>query len=237
MEKAEAFAAWIQDVARRTRLLNPREAVTWNLSKTYLRTLHANGVPVAPTLWVEGPEDTRVEAWLRDQKAERGFIKPVVGCCAWETLRFSCDDDGLTQAHEHLKRAQAAGGMMIQPYLPRVEVDGEISALFFGGHYSHGVQKIPVAGDYRVQDDFGATDRPYHMSAEERAIAEHAVSIAEQLIGQSLLYARVDLMWDRQDELVLTELELIEPSLFFRHDPSAPDRLTKALIRTLRAGR
>ena len=48
--------------------------------------------------------------------------------------------------------------MMLQPYLETVETEGELSALYFDGVFSHGVRKIPVPGDYRVQDDFGASD-------------------------------------------------------------------------------
>ena len=103
--------------------------------------------------------------------------------------------------------------------------------------FSHAVQKVPVPGDYRVQDDFGAKDHPYAMSADARAIAKRAVDTAEALVGERLLYARVDMMWDRADALVLTELELIEPSLFFRHDSGAPGRLADALARWLKAGR
>ena len=36
--------------------------------------------------------------------------------------------------------------------LERVERDGEVSAIYFDGAFSHGVRKVPVAGDYRVQD-------------------------------------------------------------------------------------
>ena len=36
--------------------------------------------------------------------------------------------------------------MMIQPYLSRVETDGEISAIFIEGEISHCVRKIPDPG-------------------------------------------------------------------------------------------
>ena len=45
----------------------------------------------------------------------------------------------------------------------------------------------------------------------------------------SLLYARVDLLRDGRGQLCLNELELVEPSLFFRHDPKSPARLVEAL--------
>ena len=50
---------------------------------------------------------------------------------------------------------------MLQPYYSSVETEGEFSLIFFNGQWSHGVQKVPVSGDYRVQDDYGARDYPW----------------------------------------------------------------------------
>jgi hypothetical protein len=35
---------------------------------------------------------------------------------------------------------------------------------------------------------------------------------------------------DAEGQYLLTELELVEPSLFFRHDPAAADRLAAAVM-------
>jgi hypothetical protein len=48
--------------------------------------------------------------------------------------------------------------------------------------------------------------------------------------GQPLLYARVDLLRGLDGELVLNELELVEPSLFLRHGRQAAGKLVTALI-------
>jgi hypothetical protein len=61
------------------------------------------------------------------------------------------------------------------------------------------------------------------------------VEVAEQILGLSLLYARVDMLWGDKGELYLTELELIEPSLFFRHGPDGPSRFADALEQAIRA--
>ena len=44
---------------------------------------------------------------------------------------------------------------MIQPYLPSIETEGETSLLFFGGRFSHAVNKRPVPGEFRIQVQFG----------------------------------------------------------------------------------
>ena len=48
-----------------------------------------------------------------------------------------------------------------------------------------------------------------------------------------LLYGRVDYLMDDLGRLCLNELELVEPSLFFRHDSQSPDRLALAVQRRL----
>ena len=46
------------------------------------------------------------------------------------------------------------------------------------------------------------------------------------------LYARVDLIRDQKGEPVVLELELIEPSLFFRFAVGSAERLAAALVRS-----
>ena len=112
MEKADAFREWIGYAATQTRLFNPVEILRWNLQKTYLRALAAEGVPLAPTLWVAGGEAVALEDWLAAHEATRGFIKPVVGCCAWESLRFDCDAAGFEAASTLASLSQAASSRL-----------------------------------------------------------------------------------------------------------------------------
>jgi hypothetical protein len=234
MEKQEAFVAWAERVAAVVPLFAPPEVVRWNTRKTYLRELAEEGVPVAPTLWLEAGPPADVAALLDGRGWERGFLKPVVGATARETLRFRTDPAGLAAAQAHLDRAQPREGFLLQPYLPAIEEEGELSAVFFGGRFSHGVRKVPVPGDYRAQDDFGAHDEPWVFSAEERDHAASVLARAERRFGP-LLYGRVDFLRGADGRLLLNELELVEPSLFFRHDPQAADRLADAWLARLAA--
>ena len=77
-------------------------------------------------------------------------------------------------------------------------------------------------GDYKVQDDFGASDEPYLFSNDEasalRGILESLQRVLQEKFNlrEPLLYARVDVLRDGHGGLYLNELELVEPSLFFR---------------------
>ena len=107
--------------------------------------------------------------------------------------------------------------------------------MVFDGEFSHGVRKVPVPGDYRVQDDHGASDRIEEFSAARREASLAVVRIAERLLGldQPLLYARVDFLEDSSGALWLTELELVEPSLFFRHHAPGAEMLAARFVARL----
>jgi len=237
MEKQDEYVAWAQHAASQTRLFNPPQVVAWNTDKTYLRDLEAKGVPIAPSLWFEKGDSVDLSALLAEQDWGRGFLKPVVGATARETLRFDTDEAGIAQAQTHLDRVLQVEAMILQPYLSRVETQGEISAIFFDGAISHTVRKVPVPGDYRVQDDFGADDFPIQFTEYQRDLAQLVVARAQEILGipadEPLLYARVDLLEDDDGGLVVTELELVEPSLFFRHAPDAAGRLTDVLCQRM----
>ncbi len=236
MERRPAYVEWAERVECATRLFNPAAVVRWNTHKSYLREIERLGVAIVPTLWLEAGSPARIAELVEERGWRRAFLKPMVGATARETLRFAADRAGLAAAQAHADRLLLAEGLMLQPYLERVERDGEVSAIFLDGELSHGVRKVPVAGDYRVQDDFGARDFPYFFEDAERAVARGVVRAAQQALGLDeppLLCARVDLLRGAGGELLLTELELVEPSLFFRHAPAAAARLAEALVRRL----
>ena len=91
---------------------------------------------------------------------------------------------------------------------------------------------MPVAGDYRVQDDFGATDFPIQPPPSTLEIAQHALVTARRLMGisQPLLYGRADFLQTDDGRYVINELELVEPSLFFRHSVTAASQLAEMLL-------
>lgn len=201
----EAVSDW---EARGVRLRNPANVLRWNADKLYLGRLAARGAPVVPTRYVE----RLGEAALADAAAafgtDRLIAKPQVSASAWQTIRWSAGaslDGG------------PAGPAMIQPYLPAIEAEGEISLIFFAGAFSHAIRKRPQPGDFRVQPEYDGIITPHDPPADELAAAMAALDAA----GEDLLYARVDLVRDLGGRPVLMELELVEPDLYLQFSPSA----------------
>ena len=120
---------------------------------------------------------------------------------------------------------------MIQPYLKSIETEGETSLLFFGGRFSHAVNKRPVPGDFRIQMQFGGLYQTVTPDAEAMALAEQVLAA----IAEPLLYARIDMTRDDAGAWVLMEAELIEPDFYLDHDPANGAGFAAAVAARLKA--
>ena len=76
-----------------------------------------------------------------------------------------------------------------------------------------------------MQDDFGGT---VEVVSPDKALIEQAQQIVN-CIKSALLFARVDGI-EIGGQLVLMELELIEPFLFFQSEPLAIERFARAIL-------
>ncbi|WP_295214923.1 transporter [uncultured Brevundimonas sp.] len=186
---------------------NPAEVLRWNSDKAYLARLADKGVPIPPTRWTDRVNQDQVDAAFAETGAPVLIIKPTVSAGAFRTLRLT-PGELLSDAPE--------GAAMIQPYLKSIETEGETSLLFFGGRFSHAVNKRPVAGDFRIQVQFGGLYRAVTPDAAAMALAEQVLAA----IDEPLLYARIDMARDDDGRWVLMEAELIEPDFYLDHDPA-----------------
>lgn len=215
-ERIEEFMAWVRRVSTQTMLLNSQSIVVWNSHKRYLQELQEAGVTIAPSEWLLQGGTYDVEQLMEQHGWDQGFIKPLIGANARECLPFDNSPDGLHKAQQHIDRLTPNEDLVLQPYLANVESFGETSGIFFAGQYSHGTRKVPVEGDFRVQDDYGASDFIYQLSADELRLAKEAITyVADKF--EMPLYARVDFLHHKNGAAFVNEVELIEPSLFFRH--------------------
>ena len=186
---------------------NPAEVLRWNSDKPYLARLADRGVPIPPTRWSDGVTQAVLDAVFAETGSPVLIVKPTVSAGAFRTLRLS-RGDALIDAPE--------GAAMIQPYLKSIETEGETSLLFFGGRFSHAVNKRPVPGDFRIQMQFGGLYTTVTPDAQAMALAQQVLAA----IHEPLLYARIDLARDDAGAWVLMEAELIEPDFYLDHDPA-----------------
>jgi glutathione synthase/RimK-type ligase-like ATP-grasp enzyme len=216
------FLQWIARLeAAGVPVWNPPALLRWNLDKRYLAELGGQGVVVVPTLTVPHGSETSLPAALASAGWDAAVVKPAVSASAHETWRTS-----RTRAELDAARFAAlvrAGEVLVQPYLPAIE-QGEWSLCFLGGRYSHAVLKRPRRGDFRVQSELGGE---VLLARPEPGLVARAEEVVARLPAP-WLYARVDAC-EVDGALVLMELELIEPTLFFHADPSAPTRFAQAL--------
>jgi glutathione synthase/RimK-type ligase-like ATP-grasp enzyme len=226
--RAGEFFAWLARLEReRAVVFNDVRTLRWNADKTYLRDLERLGVPVVPTHWMASGA---VES-LRDIRRRTGWselvVKPSISGSAHETWRASPGDEHADDAR--LGAMTASGGVLVQPLVDVIADEGEWSIVFIGGEYSHAVLKRPRSGDFRVQIEHGGSVERTDPSSELVAQARAALLAAPTT---PTLYARVDgCVVD--DELLLMELELIEPVLFLGTSAGAADRLADAVLARL----
>ena len=115
--------------------------------------------------------------------------------------------------------------MLIQPFQKNIISFGEISLMIIDGKYSHSVIKKAKKGDFRVQDDYGGKVINYKANNLEIDFAEKVISV----LDFKPIYARVDLVLDNGGNLALSELELIEPEMWFRKNFLSANLLAKAI--------
>jgi glutathione synthase/RimK-type ligase-like ATP-grasp enzyme len=230
----EQFLAAIDNFARSVPVLNPPAVLRWNTHKSYLRDLSAAGVREVPTMWVEQVHAHAIAMAHGVLDSSRLVVKSVVGACAF---RQACIEEGepLPSA-DHLPLA----GALIQPFVPSVQTEGELSFVYCGGQFSHALVKRPRQGDYRVQSIYGGTESVYEPTESELATAHAVVAAVPGAAPEDILYARVDFVRDEDGSLMLMELELIEPYLYPEQGPGLGEAyaaaLECALARTSGAG-
>ena len=119
--------------------------------------------------------------------------------------------------------------MMFQEFLNDIIKSGEISLVMIGGKYTHAVRKIAKNGDFRVQDDHGGTVERHQATNKEIIFAENCI----KQCPFNPIYARVDIVYDNNNNPSLSELELIEPELWFRNNNDSVKKLVDEILKLL----
>ncbi len=233
-ERIAEFLAWVERTATRTRLLNPPAVVRWNSDKHYLAELDRHDLPIVPSRFCEPAEEAApaLEEFLARHAEAELVVKPAVGAGSRDTRRYV--RAAVPEILEHMRRLLGARrSVLLQPYLPGVDHDGETALIYIDGRLSHAIRKGPLLP--RGAAATAALFAPEEITtrtpgADERAVGER---ILAALPFASLLYARIDLIRGVHGEPRLLELELTEPSLYFAHGAGSADRLVRATLARL----
>jgi hypothetical protein len=209
---------------------NPARVLRWNSDKAYLLDLDSEGVAIVPTAIRESLNDTALDFAREIFGTGRLVVKPPISGGADGTYLIGPSDP--------LPAEVTGKRMLIQPYLPAIAAEGELSLFYFGGHYSHAISKHPADGDFRVQEQFGGKERPLDAPEDARALAETVLSATQKLMDCGpLTYARIDMLRDEDGAVRLMELELIEPSLFLRFAADGGAAFADAVHRAIDRGK
>jgi len=217
-EDPDGFRAWIDKASSATALWNQPQTVLENLDKRYMAKLESQGVPIVPTRFLD--RNTHLGDILEETGWERFVIKPKISAASYMTKRFCRGQE--EEAGAFACEILATRGAMLQPYLDSVERGGEVAVVCVDGEFTHCVAKKPR---------FTGSDESVSVGFQPDEAQICAARVIMSTVREKSLYARIDLMQAATGEWLLSELELIEPTLFLLQHPPALRRFVGALGR------
>lgn len=218
-DRQAEFLQTLESISAVVPLFNTAELVRWNSHKGYLRELTERGARTIPTLWVDEVTPSHVADGFPALGSDDVVWKRQVGAGASGQHRLSPRDDVPPMPH----------AMMAQPFLPTIQTEGELSFIYIDGEFCHALLKRAAQGDYRIQSAYGGVEEAITPDHRDRAAANAVLAMLDTLP----LYARVDMVRNGEGDLLLMELELIEPFLYPLQGPELGPRMAAALKKRL----
>ena len=210
------FLAWVGGLeSRGIAVVNSPAVIRWNADKRYLAGF---GAAIPETEWIAEGASRDIASLCRERGWQSAVVKPLISASAHRT----------ELGHE----GTAEGPAMVQEFVPEIQ-DGEWSLMYFGGAFSHGVLKVPTAGDFRVQKEYGGSAIA---AAPPGAVITFGDSVMARL-PEPVAFARVDIVVSRRRGPLLMELEVIEPELFLDYSPAAATLAARAVLQYLKENR
>ena len=194
---------------------NPIDMVLWNFDKRYLLELSELGVNTVPTTVVDVLDEVATRRKMADLGWMEAVRKPLHGQSGFYIDRLSIDQKVWPEA-------KYRGEALLQPFQSDISELGEMLFVFFDGDFSHCIQRVMAPGEWRSNSQYGSIRKRVDPSD---TLIDQAQDILETVAAKRRwekppLYARVDGL-ARGGELMLMELELIEPALGFDLAPEA----------------
>ena len=201
---------------------NPPNMVRWNADKHYLAELAEAGLPSIPTLWHDNAGPDEVAAAFDHFGCDRLVVKRRVGAGA-------VGQDSFTRVALPTADWRAGQAAMIQPFLPAIQSEGELSFIFIDGAFSHALIKQAAEGDYRIQSLYGGREVPLDPGSADLAAAQAVMAALP--FAEPPLYARIDMVRLDDGVLAVIEAELIEPYLYPEQGSRFGSLMANAMLR------
>ncbi|CAG9469321.1 hypothetical protein OUP81_000736 [Campylobacter upsaliensis] len=195
-------------------ILNPSEILKMNADKSYLKILEEANLPIIDSIIFKQNEDFNFSQ-IPFQKA---VIKPLVGQSGYK-VRFLEQKIPTKEEFPH--------GALIQPFIESVEELGEFCFIFFGGKFNYAIHR-QTQKDWRANSNYGVKIAP--LKNPSKAHIDLALKALKALKSSNLLYARVDLLPQKNGKALINEVELIEPSLYFDFHENTLEQFIKNLL-------
>lgn len=222
-DRYQEFSIWLEKVNKLTTLINPKELIYWNIDKHYLNDLSNKGINIPPTVFIEKNDSRSLKDTLSRTNWKQFILKPAISGAARHTYKIQLED--VSKYETQYSELISNESMLVQEYQAQITTKGEVAFMVFGGKFSHAILKKAKPGDFRVQDDFGGSIHPYTPNETEIKFVEKAVNTCKP----KPVYARIDVIWDNNDNLCIGEIELIEPELWFRMDEKSAKNCARAI--------
>ena len=223
--KYDKFGQWLNTLAALgTAVHNPLSVLRWNSDKRYLAELEQRGVRITPTRIIEQNSKAGLDSILAETGWTHYVVKPTVSSTGYQTWFAGTP---VTDADRRQFAAQSASmDLLVQQFAEGVH-RGERSFVFIAGAYTHCILKRAAANEFRVHIEHGGSVERTGATREEIGWAESVIAAW----GESeWTYARVDAVAD-DSGLMLMELELLDPELFFSYDANAVERFIERIQR------
>ena len=222
--KYDGFVAWLDALAAAgTRVHNTIDVLRWNADKKYLVELEQRGVRITPTRVVERGSRRLLNDVLRETGWQHYVVKPTVSSTGYETWFANAPPASTEETRFAEQRTRL--DLLVQEFAPGVQ-SGERSFVFIGGEYMHCILKRAAANEFRVHIEHGGTLE--RVNAEQHEI-EWARSVIDASGRHDCTYARVDAV-AADGGLMLMELELLDPELFFAYNRDATEHFIQRIL-------
>ena len=217
------FRHWMQSINQFEKvILNSLSTLEWNMDKHYLSELEAADIFTVPTYFINAGDRTSLSQIQHELDCPEVIVKRTVSAGGHFMHRIS---NPCSAADEEIFQTELQShDLMVQPLITSIQTCGEWSLVFIDRKFSHAVLKRPKENEFRVHQQHGGS---LHFEKPDPNIIEQAAKILNH-VETPCIYARID-GYVADQKFILMELELIEPELFFRLQPTSARDLAEVI--------